>query len=153
MDKVTDIINHAEQKCINKGSRLTAKRKQVLSALIQSQKALSAYDLIDLCEQMFGNKIPAMSIYRILEFLENENLVHKLNLANKYVACSHITCEHRHETSQLILCSVCDQVEEIPLNNSITNQLQANVTNAGFQLIKSHFEMNCICHSCLSKII
>ena len=121
MNKVDEIIVHAEKHCKNHGSRLTTKRKQVLSSLIQSEKALSAYELIDIFEACFGEKIPAMSVYRILEFLENEHLVHKLNLANKYVACSHITCDHAHGVPQFLICGSCNQVKEISINKSTSS--------------------------------
>jgi Fur family zinc uptake transcriptional regulator len=151
MNNIDAIIQHAELHCANNGSRLTNKRKQVLSSLIKSGKAISAYDLIDLCEQMFGEKIPAMSVYRILDFLENQDLVHKLNVANKYVACSNISCDHVHDVSLFLICSVCNQVEENSINQPITNQLKQTVINAGFTLVKSHLEMRCICQSCLQS--
>ena len=151
MNNVNTIIEHAEKYCKSHGARLTIKRKQVLSSLVQSEKALSAYDVIDLCKKYFDEKIPAMSVYRILEFLENEKLVHKLKLANKYVACSHITCKHDHGVPQFLICGVCDQVKEISINQSIMAELKNGVENAGFQLVSPQLEMNCICNSCLEK--
>ncbi len=151
MDNVETIISHAERYCTNHGSRLTTKRKRVLASLVKSEKALSAYDLIALCEQSFGEKIPAMSVYRILEFLEAENLVHKLNLAKKYVACSHITCDHDHGVPQFLICGECNHVKEISINKQTITELQKNVAHAGFQLVSPQLEMNCICNSCAAK--
>ncbi|KGJ88354.1 Fur family transcriptional regulator [Colwellia psychrerythraea] len=148
---INQIITHAETLCKSHGARLTTKRKLVLSSLIQSGKALSAYDLIDLCKENFNENIPAMSVYRILEFLENEKLVHKLKLANKYVACSHITCNHDHGVPQFLICGTCDHVKEISINKSTISQLKNDVEQAGFQLINSQLEMNCICNSCQDK--
>jgi len=151
MENVDAIISHAEQCCKNHGSRLTTKRKQVLASLVQSEKALSAYDLIDLCKQDFGEQIPAMSVYRILEFLEDENLVHKLNLAKKYVACSHITCDHDHGVPQFLICGSCNHVKEISINQNTIAELKQNVEHAGFQLVSPQLEMNCICNNCAAK--
>jgi Fur family zinc uptake transcriptional regulator len=151
MNKTDEIIVHAEQYCKNNGTRLTPKRKQVLSSLIKSEKALSAYDLIDLFEKDFGEKIPAMSVYRILDFLEKEHLVHKLNLANKYVACSHITCDHAHGVPQFLICGTCNQVKEITINKSTIDELKQNIESAGFQLVSPQLEMNCICNNCSEK--
>lgn len=148
MNNVDIIIEHAESYCKANGTRLTAKRKLVLSALIQSEKALSAYDVIDLCKQEFNEIIPAMSVYRILEFLETEKLVHKLKLANKFVACSHITCGHEHDISQFLICGTCDYVKEISIKKSTLLELENNVEKAGFQLVSPQLEMNCICTSC-----
>lgn len=148
MNKIDEIIIHAEQYCKKHGTRLTPKRKQVLSSLIQSEKALSAYDLIDLFERNFGEKIPAMSVYRILEFLEKEHLVHKLSLANKYVACSHITCDHAHGVPQFLICGNCNNVKEIRIDKSTINELKNNIEQAGFRLVSPQLEMNCICNDC-----
>lgn len=151
INKVDTIINHAEQHCKTRGARLTVKRKQVLSGLIQSDKALSAYELIDYCNEAFGVTIPAMSAYRILDFLENEHLVHKLNLVNKYVACSDITCDHAHGVPQFLICGDCNKVKEISINKSTISELQQSVEHAGFQLFSLQLEMNCICNDCVAK--
>ncbi len=131
--------------------RFTNKRKRVLSGLVASQKAMSAYELVDYCKEEFGENMPAMSVYRILDVLEAEGLVHKLNLANKYVACSHITCDHAHEVPQFLICSQCQKVEEITLNMSTISELRANVEHAGFHMISPQLEMNCICKGCLKQ--
>jgi Fur family zinc uptake transcriptional regulator len=151
MKEVRQIIDHAEQHCKEHGSRLTLKRKQVLSGLLQSEKALSAYELVDYCKTVFGENIPAMSVYRILKFLQDEHLVHKLNLANKYVACSHITCDHAHEVAQFLICGQCQRVKEINIGKSMVNQLKHSVEEAGFRLLSPQLEMNCVCKSCISS--
>lgn len=149
MNKEQKVLLHAENHCTANGTRLTAKRKLVLSGLLRSNKALSAYDLIEYCQQEFGEMFQAMSVYRILEFLEDEHLVHKLKLANKYVACSHISCEHEHAVPQFLICGKCDKVKEISIDKSLIDEFQSNVDDAGFQLISPQFEMNCICKKCL----
>ena len=150
MNNVENIIEHAEKRCKVSGSRLTDKRKRVLFGLLQSQKALSAYELSEFCSTEFGEKIPAMSVYRILDFLEQEHLVHKLHLANKYIACAHITCQHSHEVQQFLICGQCQTVKEISVSKVIIDALQDNIEKAGFHLSSSQLEMNCICKNCLS---
>lgn len=152
MNNVNTIIEHAENSCKSHGARLTVKRKRVLSTLIESEKALSAYDVINLCQQKFNENIPAMSVYRILEFLETENLVHKLKLANKFVACCHITCGHEHAIPQFLICGKCDQVKEISIKKSTIAELKHNVEDAGFQLASPQLEMNCICNNCAEEV-
>ena len=145
-------IKQAEQHCKAHGVRLTNKRKQVLSGLLESDKALSAYELADHCKDEAGKAMPAMSVYRILDFLAEEHLVHKLDLNNKYVACSHITCSHGHEVTQFLICEKCQQVEEIHIDQSMIEQLQSNIESAGFHLISPQLEMKCICEACFSDL-
>lgn len=64
MNNVNTIIERAEKHGKSRGARLPIERKQVLSSLIQSKKALSADDVIDLYQQYFDEKIPAMKVYR-----------------------------------------------------------------------------------------
>jgi len=151
MNRVQEIISHAEQQCQAHGTRLTSKRKLILSGLVQSEKAMSAYELIEFCKTEFGESIQAMSVYRILDFLEQEHLVHKLSLANKFVACAHITCEHAHGVAQFLICERCQKVKEISINPSALAELQENVTKAGFHLVNSQLEMNCVCEDCMAN--
>jgi Fur family zinc uptake transcriptional regulator len=151
VNHVDRIIGHAERQCKAHGTRLTVKRKNVLAGLVQSNKALSAYELIDFCKQQYGDSMPAMSIYRILEFLEDEHLVHKLSLANKYVACAHISCSHAHAVPQFLICRQCSKVKEIDLRSATIDELRSSVDDAGYKLISTQLEMNCLCEGCVAQ--
>ncbi len=148
--KIDAIVACAERQCRDHGERLTAKRKQVLSGLLHAGTALSAYELADLYQERFGESMAAMSVYRILNFLEKENLVHKLKLNNKFIACSHIACDHEHQTPQFLICHECQRVQEIGIDKSIINDLEQNVERAGFSLLSPQIEMSCICRECRS---
>ena len=151
MSKVQTIISHAEQNCKAHGSKLTTKRKQILSGLLQSDRAMSAYELVDYCKESFGESPPAMSVYRILTFLQEEHLVHKLDLANKYIACAHITCDHDHGVPQFLICGDCLRVEEITVGKSTINTLKRKVEEAGFHFASPQLEINCLCNDCKDK--
>jgi Fur family zinc uptake transcriptional regulator len=148
MNNLESIIKHAEQHCRDHGARLTEKRKQILTGLIESNKALSAYELMDFCKQRFNTSMPAMSVYRILDFLEDQHLVHKLNLANKYVACIHISCDHAHAVPQFLICRNCSKVKEISINQTTISALSETVKSVGFNLSSPQVELNCLCESC-----
>lgn len=141
-------IEHAENHCAAHGTKLTQKRKTVLLGLLHSEKALSAYELADYCRDELGEPLPQMSVYRILEFLESEQLVHKLKLANRFVACAHITCDHKHAVPQFLICEQCYRVSEIDIKKSTLRDIQNNVENAGFKLTSPQLELNCICDNC-----
>ena len=148
MPNIHHIIAHAESHCTAQGVKLTSKRKQVLSALLASNKALSAYELIDHYRERSGNAMPATSMYRILDFLESESLIHRLNIANKYVACAHIACEHKHAVPQFLICQRCQHVEEISVDQSTIDDLKINVENAKYHLLSPQLEMSCLCQNC-----
>ena len=112
---------------------------------------MSAYELVDFCKEQYGESLPPMSVYRILDFLRHENLVHKLDLANKYIACANITCKHDHGVPQFLICSTCQRVEEITVAESMINSLKASVENAGFLLSSPQLEMSCLCKQCSDR--
>lgn len=151
MQDVEAVLAHAEQSCKANGARFTGKRRKVLSSLLQSERALSAYELVEHCQRDFGEALPAMSVYRILDFLEQEELVHKLRLANKYVACSHIACNHAHAVPQFLICTSCQKVQEISIAKQVVQELQQNVENVGYRLLSPQLEMSCLCDNCQVK--
>jgi len=148
MNSTEEILQRAEQKCRSHGSRLTIKRKYILSGLVMSGKAMSAYELVDFCQKEYAENIPAMSVYRILDFLQEENLVHKLKLANKYVACSHISCGHSHEIPQFLICSQCNEVKEINIKRELLEDIRENVEQANYKLLNPQIELSCLCKEC-----
>ncbi|WDE05091.1 transcriptional repressor [Thalassomonas viridans] len=148
MEQVQTYLLQAEKQCQQHGSRLTAQRKRVLSLLLQAEKALSAYELLDLFEIHFKQPLAPMSIYRTLEFLESVHLAHKLNIANKYVACAHIGCGHSHTLSQFLFCQQCQRVDETSLDSSMRAELAGTMKQTGYRLLSPQIELSCICNAC-----
>jgi Fur family zinc uptake transcriptional regulator len=148
MNSIEGTLQSVEHLCEKRHVRLTLRRKQVLAGLIQSNKALSAYDLIDFCKLHHGETIPAMSVYRILAFLEKKELVHKLKLVNKFVACTHINCTHEHRILQFFICIQCSRVKEIMMQPSSIIDLQSSAQEAEFQLLTPQLEINGVCNNC-----
>lgn len=147
-NKLNKIMDRAQDMCSHSGGRLTEKRKRILELLVLSQTPLSAYEVADIYNKDAPTSMPAMSVYRILDFLESEQLVHKLTSANKYVACSHIACDHTHDVSQFLICSQCQHVKEITIAKRIIDELDQQVANAGYTLANPQLEFDCVCDSC-----
>lgn len=146
------VINQAEKRCKENGSRLTLKRRHVLLLLLQAGKALSAYELIDAYKAEFGDTLPAMSMYRFLEFLATEHLVHRLELANKYVACKGMNCTSEEMVSQFLICRQCRKVHEINISQPAMMEFKKNIKDAGFRMTNMQLEMSGICETCTSNM-
>lgn len=146
-------LGAAEHACRASGARLTEKRKNVLAILLRSKTPLSAYEIADQYSHDNGESIPAMSVYRMLDFLEEENLAHKLNSENKYLACAHIACDHRHETPQFLICGRCNNVREIGIKPEVISALRETVEGAGYLLQTSQLELNCLCNDCAKRSV
>ena len=147
--KLDSLLRAAEVSCSENGARLTQRRRQVLSALMQSSSPLSAYEVLDLCNRSTASAMPAMSVYRILDFLEQQLLVHRLSTSNKYVSCAHITCDHKHfQTTHFLLCEGCSSVEEVDATEEASEALEQMAKTVGFKLNTQQFELSGICTTC-----
>jgi Fur family zinc uptake transcriptional regulator len=142
------VIHKAEDSCMESGGRLTVKRKNILMALLSSDMPQSAYEIADYYKEKFKESIPVMSVYRMLEFLINESLVHKLVSTNKYIACSHIACSHDHEVPQFLICDQCHHVREVRVKKDIMDALKSSVENTEFYLNSPELELHGTCKSC-----
>ena len=147
--KLDSLLRAAEVSCSENGARLTQRRRQVLSALMQSSSPLSAYEVLDLCNRSTASAMPAMSVYRILDFLEQQLLVHRLSSSNKYVSCAHIACDHKHfQKTHFLLCEGCSSVEEVDATQEASDALEQMAKTVGFKLTAQQFELSGICTSC-----
>jgi len=149
--QIQSIIDKAKINCAEEGVKLTTKRENILISIIKAGEAVSAYELADIYRDEFKQTIPAMSVYRILDFLVELSLVHKLTSANKYIACSHISCSHNHEIPQFLICEECQSVTEIGVINNVIDELRASVEKTGFKLTTQQLELQGICSDCNAK--
>ena len=101
-----------------KSPELNKNDKKVLSALGRSEKPLSAYDILDRARSD-ALKAP-VQVYRALEKLSSQGLVHRIEALNAFVACSdcahaaHDHSEHGHAQHRpgFIICRDCGSVRE-----------------------------------------
>jgi Fur family zinc uptake transcriptional regulator len=142
------VIDKAKDVCARSGGRLTEKRKGVLELLLASNTPLSAYEITDAYNKDAEKHMPTMSVYRILEFLEAEDLAHKLSSTHKYVACSHIACGNVHGIPQFLICGECHSAKEIAISTSIIDELGKLVGKAGYTLTNPQLELQCLCNNC-----
>jgi Fur family zinc uptake transcriptional regulator len=151
--KLDSLLRAAEVSCVENGARLTRRRRQVLTVLMQSSSPLSAYEVLDLCNRSTTSAMPAMSVYRILDFLEQQLLVHRLSTSNKYVSCAHITCDHKHfQTTHFLLCEGCSSVEEVDATQEASDALEQMAKTVGFKLTTQQFELSGICTTCQNSV-
>lgn len=146
-------LDLAERHCQQHGLRLTSKRRRVLQRLLEAGQALSAYELINACKDDFGAALAPTSMYRILEFLEDKKLIHKLSLANKYIACVNGDCPEKEQAfSQFLICSNCSRVVEVEVDPAVMAALMATVRAKGFELQTPQLELNCLCEQCSAEL-
>jgi Fur family zinc uptake transcriptional regulator len=139
-------IAHAEARCAARAQRLTPIRRQVLEALLASHKPLGAYEII---ECMAGETRPApITIYRALDFLRDNGLVHRIASRNAFVACV-----HNHSGDDLVvflICEHCGAVGEAP-GAGVAEALKASSRTAGFSPKIPLIEIAGVCSHCRQR--
>ena len=144
--QVKNVLSSAEQLCIRRKVRLTSQRKAVLRLLCESERPLSAYELLDLMRQEVDNPAPP-TVYRALDFLIEQGLVHKQESLHAYVGCSHP--DHPH-ASQFLICADCGDVAELE-DSAVSDSLRAACDAAGFESRRPLIELLGTCADCSRK--
>jgi Fur family transcriptional regulator, zinc uptake regulator len=139
-----DAIAHAEALCAERGERLTPMRRRVLEVLAASHKPLGAYEIIE----QIGGKGPRpapIKIYRALDFLRENGLVHRIESRNAFLACVR---DHACDASvAFLICDQCGAVGEAPAA-AVASSLAAAARSAGFTPKLSVIEITGTCAHC-----
>ena len=146
--EINKTLQNAEAMCRDAGVRFTLKRKRALALLLETPSPVSAYELIDLYNARYGEPLTAMSAYRMLNFLVEETLAHRLNSVNKYTACEHINCSHAHDLPQFLICDNCHSVSEAGIHKHTLDQLRADILKSGFSMYNQQLELHGLCSKC-----
>jgi len=140
---VSEALGTAEQLCVVRGVQLTPIRQQVLELIWESHKAVKAYELLDRIKPQMDAAKPA-TIYRALDFLIEQGLIHRVESLNAFVGCS---CSgHQHE-QLLLICNNCQEVEERSAPE-VMQALSQEIKQADFIVHSKAIEIHGICAKC-----
>ena len=141
-----DALMHAERVCKARAQKLTPIRRQVLQALLSSHRPLGAYEVIDDLAKSMQRPAP-ITVYRALEFLMANGLVHRIESRNAFLACA-----HDHDAAAMVaflICERCGSVGEIPAV-PVAQSLNSAARATGFAPILSVVEITGTCAHCQS---
>ncbi len=141
---ISSALTAAEQRCDQNGTRFTALRRRVLELIWQGHQPVTAYALIKALRKEKENTEPP-TVYRALEFLQQNNLVHRIESLNAYVGCEHPEKEHR---SQFMICTHCHQATELQNSMVIERAIASQASKLGFSVTSSTIEINGTCPAC-----
>lgn len=138
-------LSAAEKNCLARGVRLTKLRRRVLELVWGSHEPVKAYDLLDKLRNEHSGSAPP-TVYRALDFLQAEGMVHKIESLNAYVGCAE---PHRQHSSQFLICHACGAVAE--MDNADVRQLLADKAGQlGFRIDDEMIEIKGLCGPCQS---
>src|SRR3954465_15929403 len=139
-----EAITHAEQVCAKRAQKFTPCRRQVLQALLSSHRPLGAYEVIDELAKSMPRPAP-ITVYRALDFLMENGLVHRIESRNAFLACA-----HDHDAAAMVaflICERCGSVGEIPAS-PVAQGLNDAARASGFAPKLSVVEITGICAHC-----
>lgn len=142
-DQVTKQLDLAHALCESRGRRLTPIRRRVLEILLQQGRSVKAYELLELIRDDQAAAAPP-TVYRALDFLVEEGLVHRLDAINAWAAC-HDVGGDPHDL--LVVCTRCGSVAELS-DPALTQSLADKVAGAGFRLSGHETELRGLCRAC-----
>ncbi|WP_435103236.1 Fur family transcriptional regulator [Arhodomonas sp. AD133] len=142
-DCVADALARAERLSRERGVRLTPQRRRVLELVWQSHRPAKAYDLIQALSSAQRPVAPP-TVYRALDFLIAEGLVHRLESRNAFVGCA--APERRH-AGQFLICTGCEAVAELN-DPEVDRLLCERAADLGFRLRHQTVELAGLCPQC-----
>jgi len=138
-----DAFERAERVCRERGTRLTDLRRAVLEAVWESHSPIGAYDILDRLRDT-GRRAAPVTVYRTLDFLMANRLVHRLASRNAYLGCDHPEENHG---AQFFICRGCGIAGEVH-DTEITAAIAKSAAESGFRIEAPVVEITGLCPRC-----
>jgi Fur family zinc uptake transcriptional regulator len=140
---IRDAVQAAKALCAERGLRFTPLRQRVLELVWQSHRPVGAYELLDIVKDERGRAAPP-TVYRALEFLLENGLIHRIETLNAFVGCDHPAGPH---TAQFLICTSCRRVAELS-DDAIAKRVRTRAADAGFRSGHQTLEVTGTCEDC-----
>ena len=137
-------IDEARRTCEAHGARLTELRGLVLGLILEARTPLTAYQILDRLKERRRSAVPP-TVYRALDFLMANGLVHKIERLGAFMGC-HGAGGHAHPV-QFLICRRCGTVAEIE-DQAVAAALDGAARKAGFRAGVATVELDGTCASC-----
>jgi Fur family zinc uptake transcriptional regulator len=144
-------VDRAEAACVARGVQFTELRRQVLQLVLESPQPIGAYALLDRLRAARPGAAPP-TVYRALDFLQDQGLVHRVERLNAFVGCAgpeaHHSCGHGHDhPHQFLICGRCGATAEI-CDDRVAVAVQEAARAAGFSARRTTVEIEGLCAAC-----
>ena len=137
-------LAQAEQLCRARGVRLTALRRRVLELVLSSDTPQGAYAILDTLRLQDGRAGAPPTVYRALDFLLEQGLIHRLASCNVFIGCCQPTAHH---SGQFLICRSCGKVAELD-SQEVEKLIRKQAQKAGFRVESQMVEIAGYCQQC-----
>ena len=144
--KYSDICIAAIQKS---GARLTSARRAVIACLESAKKPLTPTEIFEKTKKFPKlGKIDRVSVYRVLELLLENGLVHQISANGAFIACTHLfSC--KDNLHLVTICKKCGDSIEQDLPKDLGNSLKKLLKEKLSFIPDSHFfQISGFCLEC-----
>ncbi len=139
-------LDQAADLCDRRNLRFTDLRRQVLELVCKAEQPVGAYQLLDELRDA-GRSAAPPTVYRALDFLLEQGLVHRLATNNTYMACAHP--QHAH-AAVFLVCSQCGHTQEVH-TPGVIRELERQAKPFDFAIQHAAVEVTGVCRACRSK--
>lgn len=140
---LADAMAAANAVCLKRGTKLTDIRRRVLELIWGGHQAIKAYDILEMLSKPDKTVRPP-TVYRALDFLLENGLIHRIESLNAYVGCR---APLDHHISQFLICSRCSTVIEMA-GHDIAAIVGREAESHGFQISSQTIEVHGLCAPC-----
>jgi Fur family transcriptional regulator, zinc uptake regulator len=140
---VDDALAAAEEVCARRGTKLTQIRHRVLELVWRQHGPVGAYDILELLGRG-GRRVAPPTVYRALDFLVENGLVHRIETQNAFIGCGEPRSSHH---GQFLICRVCSSVGELA-DPVIAGLVARRARELGFDAETQTIEIHGLCPQC-----
>lgn len=140
-------LDAADRLCEANHARFTDMRRTVLSTIWEGHKPITAYDLLARLNADGGKHAP-VAVYRALDFLLAQGLVHRISSLNAFVGCPHPEAVH---DACFLICTTCHSVAELD-GKLVDESFDAAVAKTGFTIERKIVEVSGTCRFCAGTV-
>lgn len=140
---VGDALARAHALCETRQVQLTPLREKVLQIVWRSHRPIGAYQVLDELSHSHKSARPP-TVYRALDFLMAEGLIHKIESLNAYLGCAEAGAPH---SGQFLICRLCGMTQEI-FDKRLDGALDKAAAANGFTAEHKVVEISGLCERC-----
>ncbi len=140
---ITSAMDAASALCARRGARLTAQRRRVLELVWRSHAPQGAYAIL---ETLYRDGHPAAppTVYRALDFLLAQGLIHRIESLNAFVGCP---TPHTSHPGHFLICDGCGAAAEVN-DRRLRAAIRRSAGDIGFKVERQTIELRGLCPEC-----
>jgi Fur family zinc uptake transcriptional regulator len=142
-DCIDSAIQKAEIVCAENKLQFTPLRRNIFKLIWQSHSPLKAYNILEQLQKDDPSAKP-ITVYRTLDFLLENRMIHKIESQNSYLGCTHPGEKHN---CYFTICKKCNVVNE-GCKSDLLNNVYNSLKQEEFLVDHVTLEIQGICSNC-----